>query len=129
MLFSSSLTTDVPCVHEGCTQDGWSVPQAPVVGKRLKEKWYGTQHQQLDLTKGDLLRRLTDAVNRTTATSVFRPPPASNPYLPSDFDVLDTSALEPAELTVRTLTLTRTRTRTLTLTLALTLTLTLTHTA
>ena len=100
MLFSSSLTTPLPCVHEGCTQDDWSVPQAPVIGKRLKEKWYGTQHQQLDLTKGDLLRRLADAVNRTSATSVFRPPPASNPYLPSDFDVLDTSTLEPAELTL-----------------------------
>ena len=36
MLFSSSLTTDVPCVHEGCTQDGWSVPRAPVVGRRLR---------------------------------------------------------------------------------------------
>ena len=82
MLFSSSLTTDVPCVYEGCPQDGWSVPRAPVVGRRLKEKWYGTQHQQLDLTKGDLLRRLTDAVNRTTATSVFRPPPLPTPTCP-----------------------------------------------
>ena len=98
MLFSTSLTTAVPCVHEGCVQDSWSVPLAPAIGDRLKEKWYGTQHQQLDLTKGGLLSRLTDAANRTTDTSVFRPPPASNPYLPSDFDVLDTSALDQDEL-------------------------------
>ncbi len=89
MLFSTSLT-------EG--DDAWNVPLAPKLGKRLTEKWYGTKHQQLDLTKGDLFARCSEAFKSTTKTSVFRPPPEANPYMPSSFEMLDKSALAPTEL-------------------------------